>query len=157
MNTTGPLLTTYLRTNKMFMLDIKDHGWWYWLASTTCLWLSVSIVPEAYEWALLIGVLQLLHYWIDEGSLTRFPVQIRMGYLSFLLLAMPEALHWLLWVPAIGTLARVMFGYCIMARMLMLLPFNRKESLSWRFVSKAFFTPPVRGNILHGLPASCAA
>lgn len=137
----------------MLMLDIKDHGWWYWLASTLCLWLAVTTTPAAYEWALVIAVVQLIHFTLAEGGIHRFPAQIRLGYFSFLLLAMPEGFEWLLWVPAIGTLLRVVFGYCIMARMLMMLPFNRHVALSWKFVKEAFFTPPIRGNIMHGLPS----
>lgn len=137
----------------MLMLDTKDYGWWYWLASTSCLWLAVTINPIAYEWALLIAVIQLVHFLIAEGGVNSFPVQIRLGYLSVLLLAMPEGYQWVLWVPAFGTLLRVLTGYCIMARMLMLLSINRQVKLTWHFVKAAFFTPPVRGNILHGLPA----
>jgi len=138
----------------MLMLDYKDIGWWFWVASTTCLWQAVTVNPEAYHWALAIGAVQLILFIIRERSLFSFPVQIRAGYLSFLLLAIPDGYEWTLWVPAVGTLARVLFGYCIMARMLMLLPINRIEKLTMRFVQKAFFTPPVRGNILHGLPAT---
>ena len=137
----------------MFMFDYKDHGWWYWLASTVCLWIAVTVNPLAYELALIIAAVQLVHFSFAEGGLKKFPVQIRLGYLSFLLLSMPESMQWLLWVPALGTLARVLFGYCIMARMLMLLPFNRQIALSWKFVKEAFFKAPVRGYILHGLPA----
>jgi hypothetical protein len=137
----------------MLMLDYNDKGWWYWVASTSCLWLAVTGHHEVYYLALLIGVVQLLHFAIAERSVTSFPVQIRLGYLSFLLLAMPEGFEWTLWVPAVGTLLRVLFGYCIMARMLMMLPVNRKIKLTLQFVLDAFFTPPVRGNILHGLPA----
>lgn len=137
----------------MLMLDIKDHGWWYWLASTICLWFAVMSYPVAYEWALLIACTQLIHFAVAEKGISHFPVQIRLGYLSFLLLAMPEGFQWLLWVPAVGTLMRVLFGYCIMARMLMMLPFNREVDLSWKYVKEAFFTPPIRGNIMHGLPS----
>ena len=137
----------------MLMLDYKDYGWWYWLASTICLWLAVTIYPMAYEWALLIAAVQLVHFSFVQGSITKFPVQIRLGYLSFLLLALPEGFEWTLWIPAVGTLARVLFGYCIMARMLMLLPFNRQINLTLKFVRNAFLARPVRGNILHGLPA----
>lgn len=135
------------------MLDIKDYGWWYWLASTICLWLTVSFFSDAYYWALVIGVIQLFHFSFKEGGVFAFPVQIRIGYLAFLLLALPEGYEWVLWIPAIGTMARVLFGYCIMARMLMLLPNNRHVKLSWRFIKEAFLTPPVRGNIMHGLPS----
>lgn len=137
----------------MFMLDYKDISWWYWLASMTSLWLAVTIDPSAYYAALGIGGLQLLHFVFREKSLNAFPVQIRLGYLSVLLAAMPDGFFWVLWVPAIGTVLRVLIGYCIMARMLMLLPFNRSQNLTWHFVRDAFFTPPVRGNVLHGLTA----
>lgn len=137
----------------MLMLDYKDYGWWYWLASTTCLWFAVTSYPPAYNWALMIAAVQLLHYIIAQKGVTNFPVQIRVGYLSVLLLAMPEGYQWILWVPAVGTFLRVSTGYCIMARMLMLMPFNRQVQLTLRFIKTAFFTPPMRGNILHGLPA----
>ncbi len=137
----------------MFMLDVKDTGWWYWVASTTCLWLAVTVYPAAFQIALLIGVVQLLHFIITERSVSAFPVQVRAGYFCFLLLAIPEGLQWLLWVPAVGTLARVLTGYCIMARHLMLLPMNRNVQLTMGFIKEAFLTPPMQGNILHGLPA----
>jgi len=137
----------------MFMLDYKDYGWWYWLVSSICLWLTLTVDPLAYNLALIIAVVQLVHFSIAEGGLTKFPVQIRLGYLSFLLISMPESMQWMLWLPAVGTVARVVFGYCLMARMLMLMPFNREIELSWNFVKEAFLTAPVRGSILHGLPA----
>lgn len=136
----------------MLMLDYKDVGWWYWVASTVCLWIAVTVNPVAFDWALLIGVVQLIHFMVAERSATSFPVQIRVGYLAVLLLAIPEGLQWILWIPAVGTLARVTTGYCIMARNLMLMPFNRREKLTPGFVKAAYLTPPVRGNILHGLP-----
>jgi hypothetical protein len=136
----------------MFMLDYKDYGWWYWAASCTTLWLAVSGFTHAYEIALIIGAVQLGHFILAERSVTAFPVQIRMGYLSVLLLAMPDGFDWVLWVPALGTLLRVVTGYCIMARMLMLMPFNRGHALSAAFIKYAFLAKPVRGNILHGLP-----
>jgi len=135
----------------MLMLDFKDFAWWYWLASTISLWFAVTSTPEAHDLAIAIGGLQLLHLALREQSLHTFPVQIRLGYLSVLLMALPDGFQWVLWVPAIGTLIRVLIGYCLMARILMLLPFNREKPLTLRFIKEAFFTPPMRGNILHGL------
>lgn len=137
----------------MFMIDIKDYSWWYWVVTSICLWLTMTVYPEAYQWTVVIAVIQLLHFSLLEGSATHFSVQIRWGFLIYLLIALPENLQWILWLPAFGTLARVLFGYCLMARLLMLLPFNRKVKLTWQFVREAFLTPPVRGSILHGLPS----
>jgi len=137
----------------MFMLDVKDIGWWYWLASTLCLWTAIAIHPAAFNVALLIGAMQLLHVITTERSVTAFPVQVRIGYLCVLLTAVPDGYQWILWIPAIGTLVRVLTGYCIMARNLMLMPFNRRETLTLDFVKAAYLTAPNKGNMLHGISA----
>jgi len=137
----------------MFMIDYKDYGWWYWVAITTCVWVTMTINPDAYLWLVSIASIQLVHFRLVEGSVTRFPVQVRIAYLTYILLALPEGMQWILWLPAFGGLARVLFGYCLLARMLMLFPNNREQPLTWKFAAEAFFTPPVRGSILHGLPS----
>ncbi len=139
----------------MFMLDWKDVGWWYWLVLSCLLNLSVYGVMDGYVLAMSVATIHLLHYAIREGSLTAFSVQVRIAFLSYLLIAYPESMQWLYWVPAFGTIARVLFGYCLLARTLMLLPFNRTAPLSFRFVANAFFAAPVRGNVLHGLGHYC--
>ena len=58
----------------------------------------------------------------------------------------------LYWVPVIGTWAQIFFGYCTMARLVSLLPWNRKEPFSFELVKRTFLSVPVRGNILQGLP-----
>jgi len=135
----------------MFMIDWKDIGWWYWFTISTLLNLSVYGVADLYGMAILVATLHLVHYTLREGSLTAFSVQVRIAFVAFLLVAFAEPMHWLFWVPAVGTIARVVFGYCLLARMLMLLPMNRRHPLSWSFVRSAFFSRPVRGSVLHGL------
>jgi hypothetical protein len=39
-----------------------------------------------------------------------------------------------------------------MARLVSLLPWNRKEGFSLALVKRTFLSPPVRGNVLQGLP-----
>jgi hypothetical protein len=82
-----------------------------------------------------------------------FPVQVRLGYLLLLLIALPETFQLIYWFPTIGTWAQVLFGYCAMARMVSLLPWNRKEAFSFTLLQRTFLSSPVRGNILQGLPA----
>lgn len=136
----------------MFMLDIKDYGWWYWLGSTVCLWLTVMSIPGAFACAVLLAVIQLVHFRLVEGCWMAFPVQVRLAYFLYLLIALPEGMQWILWLPAVGGFFRVVFGYCLLARVLSLLPFNRDTRLDWRLMKHVIFTPPVRGNILQGLP-----
>lgn len=135
----------------MLMLDPKDLGWWYALLACISLWLTLTLDPLAYMLALLIALIQLLHYWKIHGRLLAFPTQVRLAYFAYVLMAMPENLHWLLYLPAVGTLARTLFGYCLLARTVSLLPLNQQAPLSWKTVYKTYISAPRRGNILQGL------
>lgn len=136
----------------MFMLEYRALSWWYWLVTVGFLTAGVSGWTAGFLLAISLTVFQLIHFSIRERSLTAFPIQVRVGYLLLLLVALPEKLQWIYWIPTIGTWAQVLFGYCTMARMVSLLPWNRKEAFSFDFVKRTFFSAPVRGNILQGLP-----
>ncbi|MEK7206551.1 MAG: hypothetical protein AAB134_01530, partial [Pseudomonadota bacterium] len=97
-----------------------------------------------------LTVFQLMHFTIRAHSMTAFPVQVRIGYLLLLLIALPEKLQLIYWIPMIGTWAQVVFGYCTMARFVSLMPWNLKEGFSLNLVTKTFFSRPVRGNIMQG-------
>ena len=135
----------------MFMIDFKQLDWWYWFI-TACL-LSVGVAGYQIGFILTIGLalIQLFHFAILENNATAFPVQIRFCFAMLVLIALPEQMQVLYWLPAVGTWARSIFGYCLMARLLSLLPWNRREPFSLELIKNAFLTRPVRGNILHGL------
>jgi hypothetical protein len=41
-----------------------------------------------------------------------------------------RSIGWWYWLPCIGTWAQIIFGYCGVARMVSLLPWNRSEPLT---------------------------
>jgi hypothetical protein len=59
---------------------------------------------------------------LREGRFSAFPVQVRLAYTGLLLVSLWGPMNWLFWVPAIGTIAQVLFGYCTLARCLSLRP-----------------------------------
>jgi len=136
----------------MFMLDVRAIRWWYWLATVCLLTAGVSGWQSGFLFAIGLTVLQLIHFIICEHSISAFPIQVRIGYLLLLLIALPAPLQWIYWIPTIGTWAQILFGYCTMARMVSLLPWNRNEAFSLDLLKRTFFSAPVRGNILQGLP-----
>ena len=138
----------------MFMIDYKALSWWYWLVTVGLLTAGVSGWTTGFQLAIGLTVIQLVHFSIRERSLTAFPIQVRVGYLLLLLVALPQPLQLIYWIPTIGTWAQVLFGYCTMARMVSLLPWNRHEKFSLDLLKRTFLSAPVRGNILQGLPAS---
>jgi hypothetical protein len=136
----------------MFMLEYRAISWWYWLVTVGFLTAGVSGWPAGFLLAIGFTVFQLIHFSIRERSFTSFQIQVRLGYLLLLLIALPENLQLIYWIPTIGTWAQVLFGYCTMARMVSLLPWNRKEAFSFTLLKRTFLSAPVRGNILQGLP-----
>ena len=136
----------------MFMLEYRAVAWWYWLATVGLLTVGVFGWPAAFPLAIGLTVFQLLHFSIREGRISAFPVQVRLGYLLVLLLALPERLQWMYWLPMIGTWAQVLFGYCAMARTLSLLPWNREARFSFVLLKQTFFSAPVKGKVMQGLP-----
>lgn len=137
----------------MFMIEYRASSWWYWLVTVGLLTAGVSGWTTGFQLAIGLTVVQLVHFGIRERSLTAFPIQVRVGYLMLLLIALPEPMQLIYWIPTIGTWAQVLFGYCTMARMVSLLPWNRKEAFSLDLLKRTFLSAPVRGNILQGLPA----
>ncbi len=136
----------------MFMIEYRAISWWYWLVTVCFLTAGVFGWPTGFQLAIGLTVFQLIHFAIREHSITAFPIQVRLGYLLLLLIALPEKLQLIYWIPMIGTWAQVLFGYCTMARMVSLLPWNRKEGFSLSLLKRTFFSAPVRGNIMQGLP-----
>jgi hypothetical protein len=134
----------------MFMIEYKDIGWWYWLVSACLLTLGVSGNPTGFILAIGLTVFQLIHFLIRERSIKSFPVQVRIGYLLLLLVALPKPLQLIYWIPTIGTWAQIIFGYCAMARYVSLLPWNRSEKFSLGLLNKTFFSRPVRGSVKQG-------
>jgi hypothetical protein len=137
----------------MFMIDYKELSWWYWIVTAVLLTAGLAGNETAFLLAMGLTVFQLVHFTLREGSIRSFPVQVRFWYLMLLVLAFPEPLRWIYWVPVIGTWAQVLFGYCTMARCVSLLSWNRSERFSLELLKRAFFSAPVRGNIMQGLPS----
>lgn len=136
------------------MILYKETSWWYWAITAVLLIVGLGGHAEAFELAIALSVVQIIHFRLREGTFTAFPVQVRLAYTAILLLALWPPMNWLFWIPAVGTLAQVMFGYCALARCLSLFAWNRRQALSWCLVWRTFSAPTVRGNILQGLPAT---
>lgn len=136
------------------MILYKEVSWWYWAVTAVLLIIGLAGRFEALQAATLLSAVQIVHFRLREGSMAAFPVQVRVAYTGLLLLALWPPMRWLFWIPAIGTPAQVLFGYCTLARCLSLLPWNRREPMSGRLVWRTFVSRPVRGNVLQGQPST---
>ncbi|HUX89726.1 MAG TPA: hypothetical protein VMV48_03450 [Gallionellaceae bacterium] len=136
----------------MYMIDYKELSWWYWLVTACLLTAGIAGYQTGYFLAINLTIVHLMHFIIRENNITTFPVQVRFWYLMLLLVSLVEPTRLLFWVPAVGTWAQLIFGYCTMARCVSLLPWNRHEEFSVSLLKRTFLSRPVRGNIMQGLP-----
>lgn len=135
------------------MSRVKDIAWWYWLATTILLIGVVAGNASSLQAVIVLNMVQVIHFVIREKSVSAFPVQVRVAYLGLLFLAQVPYMFWIFWVQLIGTAAMVTYDYCFLARCLSLMPWNKTEGYSLGLIKRTFFSAPVEGNVLQGLPA----
>ena len=125
-------------------------GWTLvWLALVATLWMP-GVAPLLL--AACIGNLAAFLV-LERGRLAAFPVQVRLAFLLWVAAALwLPGLHWLLLVPLAGIPARLLFGYCLLARMVSLLPWNRAERLTRRLLVQTFLSPPTDGPFVAPRP-----
>jgi hypothetical protein len=131
--------------------------WWLWLVTWAGLLAGLSdrrfyTLVVAFSAAHALLVLGLLRF-----RAMAFPAQLRIAYVVWVAVGtwVPH-LTVLMYVATIGLAANLFLGYCPLARMLHLLPWNRDEPLSLGLVARVAFTPPVPGRF-HPAPGDPAS
>ncbi|MFZ5603366.1 MAG: hypothetical protein ACOY7J_13010 [Pseudomonadota bacterium] len=131
----------------MLRLEFNKLAWWYWLVADVLLMLALWVERDCFVVALAFNLFQLLHFILRQRSFTAFPVQVRAGYWLWLLAGLAPGLFWMHWIQLAGTSAMLLFGYCPLARMLSLLPWNRRQPFTLQFMVRTFLVPPTSGSI----------
>jgi hypothetical protein len=126
----------------IFYLNPTDWTWWAWLVTAISLAIGMLGIPRAFLIAMALTLAQGVVFFVKDRSLSTFSVQLRVAYLSLLALCYLPAMRWLYCLPTIGTFALVIFGYCLMARFLSLLPWNSSEPYSVDRIRRTFFSAP---------------
>ena len=121
----------------------RSLAWRYWFATVIPLaaWLATD-APAAFSLAAGVTAVQALHFRLRTGTMTAFPVQVRIAYLTFLLAGtLWEPLRILNWMQLAGTTAFLTADYCPLARMLALMPWNRERAFTASLLKETVFTP----------------
>jgi hypothetical protein len=144
-------------SGRVFYVKLDDWTWWAWTITTALLIAGLSGYPWAFVAAMAITAGQGLILLVRDRSAAAFSVQLRVAYLILLLISYPQSMRWLYWLPAVGTFALIVFGYCLLARVLSLLPWNSNESYSMDRLGRTFFSAPDLGRVKSKpAGASCA-
>ena len=129
-----------------------DLVWSYWALTTVLIAGALAGIEHSYQAVVILNIIQVIHFAMRERSVTAFPVQVRVTYLGLLFLSQAPYMIWVLWWQLIGTTAMVSVKYCFLGRLMSLMPWNKAEKYSVDLFKRTFFTPPIDGNVLHGLP-----
>ncbi len=130
------------------MNRLNEMSWWYWLVTGVMLAQAMFQGSFGFAPVLAFTAVHTLHYLVREGSVNAFPVQVRIGYLAWMWAGLWGPLGFFHWIQLAGTTAAVLVDYCPMARLMSLMPWNRRSPLTLRLVLRTFLRPPVRGSIL---------
>lgn len=119
-------------------------GLWFviWLGLLAGLWERTFYRYVVYlSAAHLLLALILLRF-----RLRAFPAQVRLAYLAWVAIGtyVPH-MTILMYITTVGLATNLFLGYCPLARMLSLLPWNRQEAFSLELLRRTFFSSPVAG------------
>jgi hypothetical protein len=125
--------------------------WWYWLLTGVALGASLAGGNAGLTVAIALTTLAGIHLGLRSRSMVALPVQVRAAYLGLLLLGSWPPLRALHWMQLAGTAVVLVFDYCVLARLLSLLPWNRRAPLTRARLLATFLSPPVRGSVAAAL------
>ncbi len=115
----------------------------YWQLTALLLTAHLAGWPLGLPSVLVMNVLQFLHFLLWHCSLRVLEVQVRLLYLAILFVgASVPGLQPMLAIQLAGLTARLSLDYCLAARLLILMPWNRNVPLSISLARRVFLTPP---------------
>lgn len=118
-------------------------GWWYWLAVGSCLALALTVPsPPALAAAIAFAAAQAAQFRMRTGRWRALAVQVRIAFMLPLLAGCLPPLAFIHWMQLAGIAVRVAFDYCLLARTLSLMPWNRRSPLDLALVRDTYLTPP---------------
>jgi hypothetical protein len=120
----------------------RDPSWLQWAVTAPLLAAHLGGYSQWLGVVLGLTAMSAIAYGVSRGSATCMPVQIRVGFFGIVGLSSLPGMGWLLWLPLAGTTSQVLIGYCPMARILRLMPWNRDSRLTLRSAGRVVFGPP---------------
>ena len=119
-----------------------------WFITDLLLAIGLILAPPVLWAAILFTAAHNAYFVATRPDASNFTLQVRFVYLGLLIAGQLPYAVWVNWVQLAGTTALLTVGYCPLARILSLAPWNRRQPMSLRLLRQAIFTPPFDGCIL---------
>ncbi|NOR20154.1 MAG: hypothetical protein GQ538_08730, partial [Xanthomonadales bacterium] len=137
----GSMLSGLSPTNRKILADGI-----FWVVEAALI-AGALLDPVYWQWVVWISAFNALVFWVLVGFKPMvFPVQLRIAYLIWVAIGTyAPYMSWMMYVTLVGLGANLLVGWCPLARMIYLLPWNRQVPFSGTLVVKTFFTGPKPG------------
>ncbi len=123
--------------------------WWFWLLTWLFL-LGGLFTRSFYHGVVLLSAIHvLLFLCLFRFRVDPFPVQVRLAYLLWVAIGtyVPGMIV-LMYITTVGLAANLFLNYCPLARLMLLMPWNRAEPLSPDYFKRVFLSPPSQGRFI---------
>ena len=108
-----------------------------------------------YEYVVIFSAFHAVLFLLISGlNVKPFPVQVRIAY--FIWVAAGTYVPYLtvlMYITLVGLATNLFLGYCPLARMMSLMPWNRNEKFSLGLVGRVFLSPPMPGKFEPPAPS----
>jgi hypothetical protein len=111
-----------------FAIDFKSLEWWFWFVTLIAMITGLSGVIEGFYVVIFVSVVQFIYFSGLKGF-TAFPTQVRLVYGIFTIIALFDPTRIFYWALLVGTIMVTLFNKCIIARVLIMMPWNKDEKL----------------------------
>lgn len=112
-----------------FSVRYNEFDWWFWTIIGATIGLGLVGFSWGYVAALLVSVANLVYYIVKDRSLVSFAVQVREVWLVLMLVATLPLMGWFFVLLFVGMVLVVFFDRCGIARVLILMPWNKDVEL----------------------------
>ena len=118
----------------------KSREWWYWALTLVCMVTglvfhyiegeqSAQLSAYGFYGVIIISMVQTIEYVLLKGA-TAFPSQVREVYTAFVIIALFDPTRIFYWMLLLGTVMVTFVGRCIIARVLVMMPWNSAVKLT---------------------------
>ena len=111
------------------VVDVKSLEWWYWFVTFIAMIFGLSGIIEGFYVVIAVSIIQFVHFAVSR-SFTAFPTQVRFVYGVLTIMALFDPTRIFYWALLLGTFMVTFFDRCIIARVLILMPWNKDVKLS---------------------------
>lgn len=112
-----------------FKIAPNTIQWWYWAVTLVAMIVGLAGWREGFWLVMFVSAIQVGHFWASKGF-AAFPTQVRTVYFVLTVIAFFDPTTMFFAALLVGTIMVTFFDRCIIARVLVRMPWNKGIQLS---------------------------